>query len=368
MKHQRTQRETPEKQAATGTAYKPRKFLGEIAELGTAVFTVHHPDSPEAYLLAVERVSAYVGREYSKKMQVLVENQKEHVFVEPVEPSRTTSTAAELKRYEVELAELIREQKKYCEHKTGVFLVLLGQCTHEVKVCLKNDASFAEIKDKDDVLGLLKLLRTFAYVTDGSQHPYLAVCVTEKRLLSITQGRNERTSRYVHRFKTLLQVVEERKGPIYPKNLIVTDGDTELGETEVATAREQYLSMLLLLGADRGRYGTLLDNLHNSYISKHDLYPKTIDETFHLLSTYQAPKQGINKADKDALNGLSFAQKHKGTSKNGGVKCSNCGKFGHYADQCSLSDNEAASPSNLNNNSSERGDDRSSPPHWSRRS
>ena len=53
-------------------------------------------------------------------------------------------------------------------------------------------------------------------------------------------------------------------------------------------------------------------------------------------------QSGINNLDEDII-GKSFTQKdgkRKGQGK--GPKCFNCGRYGHYADQCSLSSGEDA--------------------------
>jgi hypothetical protein len=52
-------------------------------------------------------------------------------------------------------------------------------------------------------------------------------------------------------------------------------------------ARDKYLSMIFLARADKARFGTLIENLNNSYLAGNDQYPVSLDGTLTLLSHYQ---------------------------------------------------------------------------------
>jgi hypothetical protein len=45
--------------------------------------------------------------------------------------------------------------------------------------------------------------------------------------------------------------------------------------------------MIFLAGADKARFGTLIENLNDSYLAGNDQYPVSLDGTLTLLSHYQ---------------------------------------------------------------------------------
>jgi hypothetical protein len=42
-------------------------------------------------------------------------------------------------------------------------------------------------------------------------------------------------------------------------------------------ASDKYLSMIFLAGADKARFGTLIEDLNNSYLAGNDQYPVSLD-------------------------------------------------------------------------------------------
>jgi hypothetical protein len=59
-------------------------------------------------------------------------------------------------------------------------------------------------------------------------------------------------------------------------------------------ARDKYLSMIFLAGADKARFGTLIENLNNSYLAGNDQYPVSLDGTLTLLFHYQGHQGVVN--------------------------------------------------------------------------
>ena len=56
------------------------------------------------------------------------------------------------------------------DHTRKVFVVILGQCSHSMKNRLVNEKEYDALEDADDVVGLLKLLKSMAFSTTGVQH------------------------------------------------------------------------------------------------------------------------------------------------------------------------------------------------------
>ena len=87
---------------------------------------------------------------------------------------------------------------------------------------------------------------------------------------------------YTQRFKSLAKVVVAQWGPFYPTKLAKSTSDDD-----IAACSEQTLVMFYLENADKKRFGSLMDNLMNQYISGNDSYPTTLVQAENLLTNYQ---------------------------------------------------------------------------------
>jgi Zinc knuckle len=87
-----------------------------------------------------------------------------------------------------------------------------------------------------------------------------------------------------------------------------------------------------LTGADKRRYGDLLEDLHNQYLGGKDNYPESLDSAMTLLTHYQDRKCGAGKpvSNNNNVVGTSFAQAQS-MSK---VRCYECNGYGHMRRNC----------------------------------
>ena len=81
-----------------------------------------------------------------------------------------------------------------------------------------------------------------------------------------------------------VDVLEAQWGMFYPPAMIAADTTNTLTNK---IARDRFLSMMFLQGADKKRFENLRYDLHNSKISDVDKYPKTIESMYTLLMNYQ---------------------------------------------------------------------------------
>jgi len=63
--------------------HSKNNLRGNVAKLGSSVYTYGYGDQGDSYIKTTEVIAEYVGREYSKKMQILVKDKKETMPVEP---------------------------------------------------------------------------------------------------------------------------------------------------------------------------------------------------------------------------------------------------------------------------------------------
>ena len=283
-------------------------------------------------------------------------------------PSQLLQQEIRAEEYKAKLSEYHKSLKEYEKHKAKTFLVILGQCSVQVKSRLEGDPDFEKLEASDDVVGLLKKIKAIAYVTDDVQHPMWTAVNQVGKLASINQGPAESVTGYYRRFKILLEVVEIAawgEDLFYPPKFMTTteveeeaeDGTTITKEvTNAKDVRSQYIAMNFLKGLDRKRFGRMLDDLTNSYISGKNNYPATLEAAFSYVSNYQHHQAGVPKAVDNEYQPIvtSFAQ-HTKQSK--GVRCFSCGEKGHISKECPNKKKKSQVHNQLEEDSD--GDDRS---------
>jgi hypothetical protein len=218
-----------------------KQVLGLTEGLLDNVYQSETRNQADTYLRTTEAIVDYVGVEYSKDMRMLVKKGTVKSFTEP-KPPKTDTTLGLMEKYKMELSIYHKAKKEYIDHKSKVFVIILGQCTSSVKSRVVNHIEYSTLEDKDDVVGLLKLLKSMAFSTTGVQHPYWTMQLVLKRLTAINQGPAESVANYHRRFLAITEVIETQWGPFFPTKLVAFSA---------TKSRESMLSMIFLAGADK---------------------------------------------------------------------------------------------------------------------
>jgi len=167
--------------SSTGSSIDKRSNGGQVygkeIELGNLIYKFNAKDQADMCLRTAEAIADFVGVECGRDMRMLAKKSNEKIFTEPLPPRAVTDTMVpapgRLEKHRTELMIYHKEMKACTEQKAKVFVVILGQCSSEVKNKLVNNVGFETLEDSDDVVGLLKMLKEMAFLTKWSPAPML---------------------------------------------------------------------------------------------------------------------------------------------------------------------------------------------------
>ena len=155
----------------------------------------------------------------------------------------------------------------------------------------------------------------------------------------LVQGKHRSNQEYYDEFNSLVLTAEDSGATIGSHPGAITDvlstsvvdpNNPTSKETSAATkvATDRYLAVAFLLGADKMRYGTLVEEIENEYLrnkgsaaSKACTYPSSIAEAYDYLCNYKKdPKNlsrllGHNPGGNNLNTGVAFLQDRKKARK-----------------------------------------------------
>jgi hypothetical protein len=148
---------------------------------------------------------------------------------------------------------------------------------------------------------------------------------------NLTQGKHHSNQEYYDEFNSMVETAEESGVTIgaHPAGVTVALQGLAIDidmptvaerRTSVKTATERYLSVAFIIGADKVRYGTLVEEIENEFLrnkgasTSAGTYPTTVAEAYDYLCNYKRdPKNltrllGHNGGRDNLSTGVAFAQ------------------------------------------------------------
>ena len=249
----------------------------------------------------------------------MVELGKEYKFKEPKEPQDPTKII-QMKKYEVELKNLIAKKERYELEKHNLFGSILQVCDPVFRRKIKDlKDEYDDLYKDDNVIGLLALIRKFVYGAKGEEYVYVTMHKAMKALMMMRQSEKESLEHYGARFQEQLEMTEELWGDLSP----MKEKGTAL-EAQSA-CRSKFLAMVYLAGVDMKRYRVAVNKMHNDHVNGCGVYP---DDWCDVKKRLDNQKGGGKNKPNDLSAMMTFAQAgFKG-------KCWKCGKAGHTKQQC----------------------------------
>jgi hypothetical protein len=317
--HQRTSEHKGNEQHKTVHIIK-EKFVGRSEDLKGFTYDVAVSKGGVAYTRTTEEITRYIGEKYTTTGSYVWTAVLTLVVPAPTRPTAPIASGTPAVIDPVE-QEIFREKIHiYVKIQTAIktamqFLLydlLWGQCSDSLQSRLRRHDDYTNYSPSADSMALLKAIQ--AEMTGFRNKQYLphALHKIMRDFYSISQGKHRNNQEYYDEFNSLVSTAEESGATIgaHPAGITEVLASTAVDPANptndeqaivIKSAAERYLAVAFMLGADRIRYGILVEEIENEYLRNKGqsftagTYPTTVTEAYDCLFNYKKDPKNITR-------------------------------------------------------------------------
>jgi hypothetical protein len=306
---------------ATNTpTYVPKeKFVGRSDDLKGFTYDVTTSKGGVAYTRTTEEIARHVGEKYTNTgsfIRTAIMTLKVPVQTRPSPPVETGTPPAidpvdqEIFREEIRL--FVKTKGAIESTMKSLYDLIWGQCSESLRSRLRGDPNYTTYSVNADSLALLKGIR--AEMTGFRTKQYLShsLHLIMRDFYNLIQGKHRSNQEYYDEFNSMVETAEESGVTIGPHPAGITECLTAIAANidnpttpekfaSIQLATQRYLSVAFLLGADRVRYGTLIEEIENEFLrnkgtsSSAGTYPTTVAEAYDYLCNYKKDPKNLSR-------------------------------------------------------------------------
>ena len=167
----------------------------------------------------------------------------------------------------------------------ALFSLIWGQCTDSMQAKVEAAPTFEQVARDNDGIELLKLIKDIAFNFSSQKYLPQAIHEAKRRFFLQFQGRQLNVKDYLEQFMNHVSVLDHIGANVVNDSgiLDMVAKGTPVTDAHRTEAREQYFASAFIMGADRSRFGKLIEDLENSHLLGDDIYPKTMNDAYNLL-------------------------------------------------------------------------------------
>jgi hypothetical protein len=248
-------------------------------------------------------------------------------------------------------------------HRGQIYSLILGQCSQLLKDKMKQDSQWTTVSVSYDPLTLYRLIEKTILAQTEDQYLFATVYEQELSFYSFRQD-NMNNPQWYKRFNTKVDVGDAIGVTPQHKSLLEHVAQEQLVGTNVVTfaslttaqqeavrvdTEERYI-LYAFLRQSGAQHAKLKVDLQNDFTTGDNHYPKTCQQTLHLLDKYS--KTAVTKPTNS--EGTSFAQRGgNGNNKKKvpsdkaywkGKTCFKCNGKDHLASHCTKAEKTDKAP------------------------
>jgi hypothetical protein len=338
---------------------RPTKFEGRCDDLKCHVYDFGEHKSADLFITTTKEIANHVGRTYKcgGDLAEAIINMETPTKTEPTDPANPDNKV-EMKKWEREYDEYRKWNVSITESIKTLFNLVWGQCSETMQQKLESLDDYTNIRASSDGIALLLAIKNTAYNYNEEKYIFESVIEAQYRVMVLRQN-NMSPQEYYEKFSNLVSVYIHVGGSADPDpglyEHVAADqgwkaGTAAVTEKRKAEVKEMYWATLFILHADPVRYGGLITDLQNDFLTEIDKYPKTMTAALSRLTNWKS--QFVNvRANNNTSNGVSFtnvgdAQTDGETTKapvvraprvprsKAHITCFGCQEKGHYSSEC----------------------------------
>ena len=231
------------------------------------------------------RISTYVGLVYTKytadftaAVDILDLTDSE----EPPAPDPANLIAFEQWKYEYK--EHMNNVQEYKNFRSGLYNLVMGQCTESLKERLKSHEDF--IGAGQNGISLLVLIRSLLHTFDERRKLADGLSDMKMAFYKLHQGKYMKLECYHELFLAQVDVLNE-VGVTIPDTALMQHVAEQQGRGEPAAADHDEANQIALtiqfIKGTNASHKPYLSHLRNSYLDGLDVYPNTVQEAYNIL-------------------------------------------------------------------------------------
>jgi hypothetical protein len=165
-----------------------------------------------------------------------------------------------------------------------MYSLMRGQYTDLIRARIEALGEHKKMFTEGDSIGLLIAIKALFYNYQSQKYQPLALHENMRRFYMIYQDHTMTCQAYMEKFQNTVDVLDHcgvaagnMPGLVHmmleEENINSDLATKDKIATALQEAQERYLTVAFLIGADRARYGKLLENMENDYAQGVDQYP-----------------------------------------------------------------------------------------------
>jgi hypothetical protein len=274
----------------------------------------------EEYSSTLDHIKIYIGTNMDPLVLESIEDLTINTLTEPMptEQEDGSVTLINMKKWEKRFQGYLSREELCNTALKKVFAIVWGQCSDATQTRIQEDKSYNAVQKTNDGIGLIKIIKSISFNYRAHQEPAVALDAEKYKLYKLTQNKHRTVQEYYDTFKNMVNINAELGAEIGRDLGLLEILATEAGVTvESLTSDEKaeystrgkahyYLAIRMLMSSDSNRFGGLIEDLRNDYLTKNNRYPQTMGECFTLLNHWSRNPRNFPGAITPNNVGMAF--------------------------------------------------------------